>query len=218
MRDKRITWPPRCWATRKRKSYTGGRDGSVRYAGGPWSGAEGICSRLSPAESFIADTVVPPVVLLPDPECEAQASDSLKRGEPVVPPVSVSPTWSLARSPFTSRRLQAVSPHGGPGHSALPPHGGGSGNEQPRVRVGGDFLIHCHVEPHMMQGMAGLVRALQDLDIRSDQIPELEARLGYQLPIDADLPTARDVDPDRSRPGAGTGRWERLPDNDEAGE
>ncbi len=34
---------------------------------------------LSPAESFVADTVVPPVGLLPDPDCEAQASDRLRR-------------------------------------------------------------------------------------------------------------------------------------------
>src|SRR6266508_4571225 len=170
------------------------------------------------------DTVVPPVVLLPDPECETEASERLRRGEPVAPPVSVSPAWALARSPFTSRRSHAVPALGGHGHPAPShgsgshgggshgggSHGGGSDYEPERVRVRGDFLIHCHVEPHMMQGMAGLVRALQDLDIRSDQIPELEARLGYQLPIDADLPTARDVDPDRSRPGAGTGRWERL--------
>ncbi len=183
---------------------------------------------LSPAESFVADTVVPPVVLLPDPECETEASERLRRGEPVAPPVSVSPAWALARSPFTSRRSHAVPALGGHGHPAPShgsgshgggshgggSHGGGSDYEPERVRVRGDFLIHCHVEPHMMQGMAGLVRALQDLDIRPDQVPELEAQLGYPLPIDANLPDCPDVDPDRCRPGAGTGRWERLPDND----
>jgi FtsP/CotA-like multicopper oxidase with cupredoxin domain len=28
-----------------------------------------------------------------------------------------------------------------------------------RVRVKGDFLFHCHIEEHMMRGLAGLVRA-----------------------------------------------------------
>jgi plastocyanin len=81
---------------------------------------------LSPAESFVADTVVPPVVLLPDPECESEASERLRRGEPVAPAVSVSPAWALARSPFTSRRSQAVPAHGGHGHPA-PSHGGSYG-------------------------------------------------------------------------------------------
>lgn len=66
----------------------------------------------------------------------------------------------------------------------------------------------------MMQGMAGLVRATQRLDIRPEEVPELEERLGYRLPIhDDDHHTCPDVDPHRCR-GAGVGRWERLPDND----
>lgn len=207
-----------------------------------WAGDAVDTRGLSPAESFVADTVVPQVVLLPDPECEAQASDRQQRGELVVPPVSVSPAWSLARSRFSSRHAQAVSaghshpaaPHGGGSHGGGS-HGGASnpGHSEPStskhedskdskdyddkrqpVRVRGDFLIHCHVEPHMMQGMAGLIRAVQDLDIAADQIPDLEARLGYQLPIDANLTDCPDVDPDRCHPGGGTGRWERLPDND----
>ena len=30
-----------------------------------------------------------------------------------------------------------------------------------RVRIHGDFLFHCHIEEHMMAGLAGLVRARQ---------------------------------------------------------
>ncbi|MEP6651005.1 MAG: multicopper oxidase domain-containing protein, partial [Lapillicoccus sp.] len=218
-----------------------------------WAGDVVDTRGLSPAESFVADTVVPPVVLLPDPDCEAAALKRREGGEPVAPPVSVSPAWSLARSPFTSRLSHAATgtghthPPSGGGHGEATHHGGsrgneshgsgsGSGHSQPYsgehgessehgddgeyddankcVRVRGDFLIHCHVEPHMMQGMTGLVRAVQELDLRPDQIPEFEAKLGYQVPIEATLPDCPDIDPDRCRPVGGAGRWERLPDND----
>lgn len=63
---------------------------------------------LSPAESFTADTIVPPAFRLPcaleDLQCD-------------------------------------------------PP------DDACRVRVKGDFLFHCHLEEHMMAGLAGLVRA-----------------------------------------------------------
>jgi len=78
-----------------------------------WAGDVVDTRGLSPAESFVADTVVLPVVLLPDPEREAEASYSRERGEPVVPPVSVSPAWSLARSPF-----HLAPPHPWPAHPA----------------------------------------------------------------------------------------------------
>ena len=38
-----------------------------------------------------------------------------------------------------------------------------------RVRIRGDFLFHCHVEEHMMAGLAGLVRARQYIWI-SDEL------------------------------------------------
>ncbi len=132
-----------------------------------WAGDIVDTRGLSSAESFVADTVVPPVVLLPDPECEAQASDRTvsAHGGPGHP------------GPPHGGGSHAGGPHGGGPHGGGPhgggSHGGGSGYEPERVRVRGDFLIHCHVEPHMMQGMAGLVRAVQDLDIRPDEIPEL---------------------------------------------
>ncbi|MDQ3774847.1 MAG: multicopper oxidase domain-containing protein [Pseudomonadota bacterium] len=34
----------------------------------------------------------------------------------------------------------------------------------------GDFLFHCHVEMHMMQGLAGLVRSKQTVWLTDEQV------------------------------------------------
>ena len=73
----------------------------------PPGGAADVHS-LSPVESFITDTEVPPALRLP---CEL---DELQ----------CDPTEDACR-----------------------------------VRVKGDFLFHCHIEEHMMAGLAGLVRS-----------------------------------------------------------
>jgi FtsP/CotA-like multicopper oxidase with cupredoxin domain len=49
-----------------------------------------------------------------------------------------------------------------------------------RLRIRGDFLFHCHVEEHMMAGLAGLVRARQYIWI-SD---ELRKSIEVELPFD----------------------------------
>ena len=49
-----------------------------------------------------------------------------------------------------------------------------------RVRIRGDFLFHCHVEEHMMAGLAGLVRARQYIWI-SDEVSKM---LQVELPFD----------------------------------
>jgi plastocyanin len=48
------------------------------------------------------------------------------------------------------------------------------------VKVKGDFLFHCHVEEHMMRGLAGLVRATQHLWVTD----EIMSRLSIALPYD----------------------------------
>lgn len=59
---------------------------------------------------------------------------------------------------------------------------------------------------HMMQGMAAVVRAMQDVDLT----PEIESALGFELPLPIG-DTCRDVlFPPYVRAGGGT--WERLPD------
>jgi hypothetical protein len=79
------------------------------------------------------------------------------------------------------------------------------------VCVQGDFLVHCHLEQHMMEGMAGLVRVSQELNLTPEQRAELEAKLGYVLP-EAISTACRDVDPHRCM-GGGTGHWDPLPDS-----
>jgi len=86
---------------------------------------------LSPLESFVLDTEIPPAMRLP---CELE-------------------------------RLQCQSEPKGC-----------------RVRIKGDFLFHCHVEEHMMAGLAGLVRARQYVWIDD----ETSKNLDILLPFDDD--------------------------------
>ena len=48
-----------------------------------------------------------------------------------------------------------------------------------RVRIKGDFLFHCHVEEHMMQGLAGLVRSREYIWITRDAAKHLSIELPY---------------------------------------
>lgn len=43
----------------------------------------------------------------------------------------------------------------------------------------GDFLFHCHVEMHMMQGLAGLVRSKQTVWLTDEQVKRLKATTGF---------------------------------------
>ncbi len=84
---------------------------------------------LSPAESFVADTPVPPAVRLP---CALEALQC----EPL--------------------------------------------EDACRVRLKGDFLFHCHLEEHMMSGLAGLIRARQWVWVTG----EVARTLDLVLPVD----------------------------------
>ncbi|MCI0401751.1 MAG: DUF1929 domain-containing protein [Gammaproteobacteria bacterium] len=94
----------------------------------PPGGASDVHS-LSPVETFVADTIVPPAIRLPcaleDLQCDP------------------------------------------------PPHAC-------RVRIKGDFLFHCHIEEHMMQGLAGLVRARQYLWVTEEVVNSLSLNLPYE--------------------------------------
>ena len=48
-----------------------------------------------------------------------------------------------------------------------------------RVRIKGDFLVHCHLEEHMMAGLAGLLRARQYVWVTEDVIKKLPLNLPY---------------------------------------
>jgi plastocyanin len=114
---------------------------------------------IGPAESFVVDTVVPPVLLLPE----------------------------------------HVEKYQKPPHR---PH-----NARP-FRLRGDFLFHCHVEMHMMQGLAGLVRAIQTVWLTRADADLLSAETG--LPLDPGGNACPPVDFERCANAMG-GKWEELP-------
>ena len=114
---------------------------------------------MGPAESFVVESEIPPVLLLTEDEEKAQ--DPAHR-----PPGA------------TLRRLK------------------------------GDFVFHCHVHHHMMNGMVGLVRARQSLWLTDDMAHEISHRTG--LPLDDGSNACPDVDPHPCH-GHGGGRWEEIP-------
>jgi FtsP/CotA-like multicopper oxidase with cupredoxin domain len=65
-----------------------------------------------------------------------------------------------------------------------------------RVRIKGDFLFHCHIEEHMMQGLAGLVRSRQYIWITRDAAK----RMAIELPYDDGANDCSHVDIFRCQP------------------
>jgi len=114
---------------------------------------------IGPAESFVLETVTPPVLLLPDKIHKCQ--DPKHR-------------------PKDAKKLE----------------------------LRGDFLVHCHVEMHMMEGLAALVRAHQTVWLTQAQRDELEQTVG--LPLDPGGNDCPAVKPNRCATTQ-TGRWEELP-------
>jgi hypothetical protein len=76
-----------------------------------------------------------------------------------------------------------------------------------RYLLRGDFLFHCHVEMHMMQGLAGLVRTRQVVWLTDAQKKRLEATVG--VPLDDGRNDCPDVDLNHCEI-AGCGRWELV--------
>lgn len=81
-------------------------------------------------------------------------------------------------------------------------------NEKRRkLTLCGDFPVHCHVEPHMMQGMTATLRAQQVVSLTKSQIDAL----GFGLPEECSMHGCPEVDLDRCK---GAGQWEQLPDSE----
>ena len=125
-----------------------------------WSlGGENIDVRsLSPAESFTAETQVPPVVLLDEEMANMQDPSCRPKGAKL-------------------------------------------------YRLKGDFLFHCHVHHHMLNGMIGLVRAKQSLWLTDELAHEISHRTG--LPLDDGSNACPNVDPHPCMVH-GAGRWEEI--------
>lgn len=101
---------------------------SVRWQlSAPPGGASDVHG-LSPLESFVTDTEVPPAMRLPCALQEFQCEPNL---------------------------------------------------DACRVRLKGEFLFHCHIEEHMMAGLAGLVRARQYIWINEALAKQIDVHLPY---------------------------------------
>src|SRR6266481_6982009 len=111
---------------------------------------------VGPAESFVVETIAPPVLLLP-----------------------------------------------GEFEHCHHPHKGAK-----EYHLRGDFLVHCHVELHMMQGLAALLRSRQTVHLTPKEAQEVGAQIGLALdPGDNSCPN---VGLDRCANAVG-GHWEELP-------
>ena len=87
-----------------------------------------------------------------------------------------------------------------------PPHHHRHGARAYHLR--GDFLVHCHVEMHMMQGLAGVVRAQQTVWLTDDEKLEIEQATG--LPLDPGDNHCGEVDLDHCEKSIG-GEWQLVP-------
>ena len=72
----------------------------------------------------------------------------------------------------------------------------------------GDFLFHCHVEMHMMQGLTGLVRSTQIVWLTADQARRLRAESGLALDHGGNACPAVD---DHRCEEFNCGKWELVP-------
>lgn len=138
---------------------------------------------LSPAESFVADTIVPPVIL---PSEHDDGNEDDDRG---------------GRRRRHRSGADEDDRHEREDHNL---------DDEPdeRVKLQGDFLVHCHVEDHMMDGMAAIVRAVQQVRVT----PALERRLGFVPPVDDGTNECPVVDMNRCMM-AGAGSWVSAPDS-----
>jgi plastocyanin len=113
---------------------------------------------ISPAESFVLETVAPPVLLLPD---------------------------DIQRHQAPGKRLKGAKP----------------------FKVRGDFLVHCHIEMHMGQGLAAVVRSHDTIWLTPKQATELGKETG--IPLDPGDNSCPIVDLNRCQP-PDCGRWEEV--------
>jgi FtsP/CotA-like multicopper oxidase with cupredoxin domain len=72
----------------------------------------------------------------------------------------------------------------------------------------GDFLVHCHVEMHMMAGLVAVVRSQQTVYLTDAERHHLETTTG--LPLDPGSNSCPDVDWTRCSSSVG-GQWTEIP-------
>ena len=129
-------------------------------------GNENVDTRsLGPAESFVADTVVPPVILWPLPlDCECEPQKSHEEPTLPLPPAGEHGSHEAAET----RVIKSLSKQASKSELSKKPH-----PVRRKYKLQGDFLLHCHVEMHMMQGMVALVRAIQEVELTDDEVQKI---------------------------------------------
>ena len=178
---------------------------------------------MGPAESFVVDTIVPPVILLPLPldcGCEPQAGHE----EPPPPPHEEHPAMESEDNHGHDDDDDHDDDHDDDnGHAEDDDdvedddHDDNHDDdddehdddddeqgERRKYKLQGDFLIHCHVEMHMMQGMVALVRAIQEVRLTRRQV----RKICFHLPK-VRLEECPDVDHHPCR-AEGNDNWELL--------
>lgn len=185
-------------------------------------GEENMDTRtIGPAESFVVDTIVPPVILLP---LEKDCKDHQKHrhdhedcgcSKSLGPKLTQIPTkigtGGIGHTGHGAGAILPIAETAGHGHEHSrdtrekqqdhPEH-----EKNRKLKLQGDFLFHCHVEMHMMHGMAGIVRAIQQVKV----FDKMEKCLGFNLPL-----ATGDGCPDVTLHPCGNsmmGTWETLPD------
>ena len=81
-----------------------------------------------------------------------------------------------------------------------------------RYTLRGDYIFHCHVHHHLMNGMVGVVRSYQTVWLTRAMKQELKETRG--LPLDDGKNSIPDVDEERCKKH-GTGHWELIPGDPE---
>lgn len=157
-------------------------------------GSENVDTRsLGPAESFVADTVVPPVILSPLAlECDCEPQKGHDKPAP--------PTGGHGSHVADEKKSDKAS-------SRKPEQDDSYEKPHPvrrKYKLQGDFLLHCHVEMHMMQGMAALVRAIQEVELTDDEVK----KICFHLPK-VRLQHCPDVSHDSCK-SSGKDSWELL--------
>jgi plastocyanin len=131
---------------------------------------------IGPAESFVVDTEVPPVLRLPV-ACDDHEHDDKDHkdhhGHPDKDADRVEPDHK--DDPGDEDDEDAKDKDDGRSDKDKDDYN----RKRRRLCLRADFLVHCHVEMHMMQGMAAVVRAVQEVTLDDEEI----SLLGYDLPI-----------------------------------
>ena len=137
---------------------------------------------IGPAESFVVDTVVPPVVLLP-PGCDHHDHDhGCGCGSGHDHDDHDGHDHDHHDDDHDHHDDRHDDDHDGGHDSDDSSESTPTSTARPRKRqvcLQGDFLVHCHVEMHMMMGMTALVRAVQRVELTAETV----ARFGFDLPI-----------------------------------